>query len=416
MSAIDSTMLPSASSRAQLVEMLVEVQTEQEPKTIQQFVHQLREILDNLVKTQEKHKSIHKKMMDQCFEEESFRKKEEVAAKRALAKSMAKKARCEASLNSAKKALPHLKRAKNDYEGELSRAAKARNEERKRYQARRAEFKDAIEFMGDFISFVHKKLKGQFRKSFAFVELSENLLKHASKLNIISEVTPVLLALAQDPIFHDKAHDYKYQPNEVLARKLQDLLSQLFNRLKADNLTNNKLERAAEKVFTDYSSKLKNIIATLKRNIKKTKQQIVNMTRCVSTEKGIIASAARKNARNKGLRLQAKKMCHAFNNEFIEATRNRLDEIKTMKDILTIVHRRFKKIPRDLITYLESVKKSWKAYVNATEFKKYVEYKRKAYVDNKRGRLLSSKHSLGQEGKDYTVDVEGYVHKPGKKH
>jgi len=267
--------------------------------------------------------------------------------------------------------------------------------------------------MGDFIAFVNKKLKGQF-KSYALVEFSENLLRHASRLNVITDAAPVLLALASSPIFLEKQHSYAYQANDVLAKKLQDLLSQLYKRLKADDAANNKGEAAAEKAFADYSSKLKAIITTLKKNIKRTKHQIVRMTRCVDTENGIIAKATAKFARNKALKLAARKMCFAFNKEFIEATRNRLDEIKTMKEILVIVNRRFRKIPHDLIEYLESVKKQWKAYINATEFKKYVEYQRKVYIDNKRGSLISGAKALGTEGKDYTVDKKGYVHT--KKH
>jgi len=408
-------MLPSASSRAQLLEMLVEVQTEDNPNTIKEFVSQLRNILDNLVRTQEQHKAIHKKMMVQCFEEDAFRKKEEAAAKRALARSLASRARCSASLKAAKGALPHLRRAKKDYEGELNRATKARNTERKKYLARKFEYKEAIEFMGDFIAFVNKKLKGQF-KSFALVEFSENLLRHSSRLSIISEATPVLITLAQDPLFGGKSNAYKYQPNDVLAQKLKSLLARLFARLKADSEANDKIERSAEKAFADYSGKLKNIITTLKKNIKKTKQQIVNMTRCISSEDAVIKSASSKNARNKQLRIAARKMCHSFNSEFIEATKNRLNEVKTMKEILVIVNRRFKKLPHDLIDYLESIKKGWKAYINATEFKKYVEYKRQSYIDNKRGSLLAGKGALGDEGKDYTVSKHGHVHRKGSKH
>jgi len=181
---------------------------------------------------------------------------------------LASRARCSASLKSAKDALPHLRRAKKDYEGELNRATKDRNRERKKYLARKFEYKEAIEFMGDFIAFVNKKLKGQF-KSFALVEFSENLLRHAAKLSIISAATPVLITLAQDPVFGGKSHGYKYQPNEVLAQKLKDLLNTLFKRLKADNEANDKIERSAEKAFANYSAKLKAIITTLKKTSRK---------------------------------------------------------------------------------------------------------------------------------------------------
>jgi len=164
-------------------------------------------------------------------------------------------------------------------------------------------------------------------------------------------------------------------------------------RLKSDNKANNAFERKAAKAFADYAGKLTAIINTLKRNIKRTKKQISDMNRCMDTENGIIAQASAKRSRNATLKRNARRMCHSFNKEFIEATYNRLDEIRTMKDILVIVKRRFKNIPADLISYLESVKNGWKAYINATEFKKFVAYRRKSYTDNKRGALLTeSKH------------------------
>jgi hypothetical protein len=392
---VDASMLPSQSSRAQLMEIMVNVQTEDSPKTIAQFVGQLRDILGKLVAAQAKHEAIHKEMMKQCFDEAAYRKKEIQAAERAFARANKSRSRCQASLKSALAALPELQRTHRSYKAELKRASDARKEENRKYQLRRADYKEAIAFLTQFIAYVNKKLKGQF-KTFALVEMSENLLKHASRLNVISEAVPVLVALATDPIFAErKANNYEYQPNEVLAAQLKNLLNQLLARLKSDHKQNNLAERKSAKAFADYAAKLNNIISTLKRNIKRTKQQITDMNRCVDTENGIIAKASAKNARNAKLRDAAAKMCHSFNNEFIDATLNRLDEIQTMKDILVIVQRRFKKIPADLIDYLESVKNQWKAYINNTEFKRFVEYKRKAHVDNKRGALLaSSRHHV----------------------
>jgi hypothetical protein len=374
------------------MEIMVEVQTEENPKTIAQFVTQLREILERLVKTQETHRQIHSKMMQQCFDEDKYRTQEIHTAKRALARSMASRTRCQASLKAAQKALPELQRTHRAYKSELQRAQKARTEENRKYLARRAEYREAIGFLSDFIAFVNKKLRGQF-KAYSLVELSENLLRHASKLNVITEAVPVLVAIASDTIFAEKrASNYEYQPNEVLANKLKSLLNQLFNRLKSDNKANNKYEKAAANAFADYAAKLGAIISTLKRNIQRTKKQIVDMTRCVDVENGVIAAASAKISRNSQLRGNARRMCHSFNKEFIDATYNRLDEIRTMRDILVIVRRRFKQIPTDLIDYLESVKNGWKAYVNATEFKKFVEYRQKSYTDNKRGRLLATSH------------------------
>lgn len=61
-----------------------------------------------------------------------------------------------------------------------------------------------------------------------------------------------------------------------------------------------------------------------------------------------------------------------------------------MQQIIEIVSKRFKKLPKDLVSYLEEVKNGWKQYINSTEFKKFVEYVRIQYLENKRGKLLAS--------------------------
>jgi vacuolar-type H+-ATPase subunit I/STV1 len=363
--------------------MMVQVQTEG-VNTIGGFMGQLREMLDKLVTAQNKHKQIHAKMMKQCTEEDQFRKKEIAAAKIALKRALAARTRCQASLKAAIKALPALEASLSTYVKELARATKQRNIERKKYQQRKAEYAEALEFLAGFMAYVHKRLKGHM-KAFALAEMSETLLRHSAKLSLMSESVPVLVAIASEK----KQNTYAYNANEGLGARLKMALTNLNNRIKADNEANEKTEAAAVAIFAKYSEKLKALIRTLRANVKRVKKQIVDMQRCVDKETKILASATSKRDRNAKLMAQAAKMCDSFNKEFIEATYNRLDEIKTMKEILVIVAKRFKKMPKDLVSYLDTVKDGWIKYVNSTEFHKFKEYERIRYAKNKRGAVLA---------------------------
>jgi len=391
---ISAEMMPSNASRGNLIQMLVKVQTENNPKTISQFVAQLRKMLDNLVESQEKHKKIHANMMDQCLQEDKFRQKEVEEADVALENAGAAKAKCQSSLKTALNELPQLENTLQTYVKELKRATETRNEEAKKYNERKFEYSEAIAFLNDFISFVNKKLKGHF-KAFSLVQFSEKLLQHSIKLGLISSAVPTLVAISEATYSDQpRPHDYEYKPNEELAAKLKSLLETLRDRLVADNRINNEDEAKAVAVFNAYRTKLESVINTLSKNIDRTKKQIQDMQRCVDTETEIMAKASTKLARNQTLRDNAAKMCSSFNNEFIDATKNRLDEINTMHEILVIVQKRFATIPGDIIAYLESVKDGWKVYVNSTKFQNYVAYQRKVLLDNARGRELVGDKNL----------------------
>jgi len=367
---------------------MVEVKTEGSPKTVRAFIGQLRDMLTKLVDAQNKHRKIHAKMMVQCVNEEKFRTAEIKTAKDALKRSLAARTRCAASLKNAVKALPQLQQSLKTYVGEYMRARRARAVEKSKYLRRKTSFAEAMNFLGDFTDYITKKMKSTY-KAFALAEMSQNLLKHSAKLNIMEEAVPVLVAIASEK----KNNDYTYVANQGLGQRLQTALQALMTRLKTDNAENNRVEKVAAAVYAVYAKRVKAVINTLRQNIKRLKAQIVRMTRCVDKETQVMAKAAKKEARNTVLRKNAQRMCKSFNKEFIEATYNRLDEIKTMQEILKIVKNRFKDLPADLVAYLEVTKNGWVKYVNSTKFNKFKEYERKRYAVNKRGKLLSGKNA-----------------------
>jgi hypothetical protein len=380
-----SVMLPGIESQSQLVNMMVQVQSEANPKTIGGFVKQLQEMLDKLVNAQAKHVKIHAKMMHQCTVENLYRIKECKTAKVSLAKALSARLRCRASLRNAQKELPALERSLQTYQNELKRAQVARNEEHRKYALRKAEFLEALHFIDDFVGYLHKKLAGYH----SLLEMSENLVRHTTRVNLLASAVPVLVAIATDAESSRKAHSYKFTPNTALVNRLLTLIKELRAKIQHDHEQNEAIEQASAKIFAVYKRRLDAVIAVIQKNVNRVRKQIVDMTRCIDEESAIIVSSNNKYNRNHKLLVQAEKMCKNFNKEFIEATYNRLNEIKTMQEIMTIVAKRFKHLPKHLIEYLEEVKNGFKTYVNGTEFKKFKEYERVQYAKNKHGALLA---------------------------
>jgi chromosome segregation ATPase len=332
--------------------------------------------------------------MKQCLEEDKFRAKEISDAKDAFKRATNAHASCSSSLKKAEAELPELKNTHKRYSTELARARKQRADDHAQYKKRQADFREAIAFLEDFIKFVRKALKGHF-KAFSLVEYSEKLLAHSAKIGLVKMAVPALVAIAEATFSEEpKESDYEYKPNEALASKLNNLLTDLLKRLKADNEQNEKDEAKSLSLFKQYESKLLAVISTLEKNIARVEKQIRDMNACVKNELKIINTAGRKLNRNQGLKTAADSMCKSFNKEFIHATQVRKDEIKTMQDVIKIVQKRISDVPADFIDYIESVKKGFKQYVNSTEFKKFIKYNQVVFTDNVKGKTLSTTAAL----------------------
>jgi flagellar hook-basal body complex protein FliE len=395
---IDADMLPSEGTRTNLVELMVRAQTEQKVSTIRAFLDQLKTMLDKLVKAQEKHRQIHGEMMKQCLNEDKFRQKEVADAKDALSRATGAFEKCKKSLEENKLSLPLLKEEHKSYVKLLAEKTKLRREQNKSYLERKADYSEAIGFLSNFIAYVNKKLAGSF-KAYSFVQFSEKLLQHSSKLGFMGNAVPALVAIAEATYSAaPKANDYEFKANEAVGAKLKRVLSELLAKLEADNKENDEEEAKRAKIYAVLKAKLTKIINTLARAIKKVEKQIKDMQRCMTTEKKIMKTASSKLSRNDTLRQNAAKMCVSFNKEFIQATLDRLDEIKTMNEILVIVTKRFKDLPKSIIGYLESVADGWKQYVNSTEFQKFVAYQKKQFLVNKRGQeLMKAKNHVTED-------------------
>jgi DNA repair exonuclease SbcCD ATPase subunit len=381
--------MSSDSAKNSVMTMLLEVKGDK-VTTPAALVKAIKNMMTRQEKDQDEHAKIHKKMMKQCMEEKEFRKKEIKNAEDSLKRAMAHQAKCQKSLDSAKEALPQLKSTKKEYEAELKRATEVREKEHKAYLVRKENFKEALDMLNDFKKYVEGKFKGHF-KAFSFAEISSKVLKHSSSLGRLTEAVPVL---AQIAALAPKHHNYEYKANESVAQKLKEALDKLLEILVKDNDKNEKTEAKLQEIFDKYKQRLEKAIAKLGDNIKRTEKQIREMNKCVNVEKKISGQASAKLNRNGTLKKNAEKMCLNFNAEFIKATKNRLEIISTIRQVLKIVAKRFKQLPKDLVDYLDKVQDGWIKYVNSTEFHAYVEYQRTHVANSKHGETLATKKAL----------------------
>jgi hypothetical protein len=375
--------------RSELVQLMNEAQNDS-PKTIQEFSSELLKMLHSLMNAQAKHEAVNKKMVAQCLEEDAFRKKEVSDAQNALNASSNALSKCQASLHAAEENLPALLKAKLDYQQELAKKTAERNRQHNLYLQRAKDWKDAIVFLNEFIKVVNQKLANS---PGSFADLGEKLLKHASRLGLVAEAVPVLIEMAQNPAESDvsiphASNNYSYQAQGSTVNNLKTQLANLLTRLVTDAKTNDVNEQKAQALFNTLKAHLEGLIAKLSSDIVRTQKQISEMKDCVASEMAIISTASNKLRRNQTLQNAASHTCTDFAQEFVKATKNRLEEITTVQQIIDIVSKRFASLPKDLVSYLEEVKTHFRTYVNSTQFKKYEEYVQKHTTDNAHGRVL----------------------------
>jgi len=384
---------PAMGIHSALMEMKAELKAEAAPvRTIEQFTGQLLHMLHALENAQAKHEAINKNMMAQCSNENSFRKTEILNARNSYNAAQSSLSKCQASLHAAKENLPSLQKAKADYEHELAVKQKERDHQHALYVQRAKDWADATAFLDEFSKVMNQKL-AKYPTSLA--DLSEKLLRHTSKLGIVTEAVPILVALTQDPSEFGSvptAHsNFTYVPQGKIAGNLRKQISNLRNRLVADSHQNDLNEQNAQKLFDKFKANMVRLISVLTNDINRTKQQITLMTNCVANETAVLTKAASKIARNDALMKAAQHTCSDFTKEFVAATKNRLEEINTVNTIIKICAKRFGELPKELISYLKEIKNKFRAYVNSSVFHKYVKYVQKHVADNAEGKKLSER-------------------------
>ena len=392
--------LHSNSHRGQLSSMMLQVKSHHaSPNTVAGVMKALRKMLSKVVKAQAKHRKVAAKMAKQCFGEAAFRKTEKADAKNAIDRSNAARAKCQHSLNDSNALLPNLQATVSTYKHQLKCATDVRNKQHAAYLVQRADYRQSIAFMVDFIKYVMDKFNKQGIKGFktSFEEVSETILKNSSKFGKLAEAAPVLVELALVTAHHH--NNYSYTPATETADKLKDALKNLLKVLRHDlsEVERSEAERLAK--FLAFKALIEKSLETLEKQIHHVKEQVEKMKACIHLETKIFVTATAKWARNDRLEKSAAAMCAKFVGEFIRATKNRLAEIKSVKQVLKICRKRFGQLPKNLIKYMNKVKNEFIEYENSTEFHKFIAYKQKHTKDNKHGHALEGKNAKAEQNK-----------------
>jgi len=394
---IDVILPNSQGLHNQLMDILVQVQNPDSISTPEDLTNSIMGMLKGLKENQESHENINKKMMAQCLDEENFRKKEVADAKSAYNAASSTFAKCQASLQAAQANLPSLTRALKDFQDNLAKKQAERDLQHKLYVTRATDWKDAIDFLRDFIQQVETKLA----KYPSFADVGEKLLRHVAKLGRMADAVEVFVALAQAPKDEETAglsstahSNYSYKAQTKTVGNLKTHLRKLLNRLVVDSKQNDIDEQKAQAAFDKVKAALLKIIDKLHKDIGKTKKQITAMSSCVANEGKIMATANSKLSRNAKLLNLAGKTCTDFTKEFINATKNRLSEMQVISQILVIMKKRFGELSTELVDYLNATKAGFKAYINSTPFKQYQDYVQQHIADNVSGKNLVDKFHL----------------------
>jgi hypothetical protein len=186
-------------------------------------------------------------------------------------------------------------------------------------------------------------------------------------------------------------------PNSTVVKSLSDkklnhlekIVGDLVNQLVADSnaadLEEVNLEKSFEKLILEFNT----IIVQLNQNILRIKAQITEMNLCVKKEQVVMDTAASKKLRNEKMLAIADKTCVDFVKDFVIATKNRYREVESVKDILTIIKKRFGQFPQSLLKLLDQLGGEFKKYINTTQFQKYDGIAQSHIQDNAHGRSLS---------------------------
>ena len=359
--------------QSQLVQLLSSAQDQDHPLSIEEFQDSILKIINQVQESQVRHQQISKKMYNQCQDEESFRTKEIKFAKLSYKAADEAYERCHSSLTSAIKNLPKLKRSISDYAALLLQKTNQRRRSHEQYLSLDSDWSEAIMFLIEFN--IEVKKTSEELNNANFSQLTESLIKHMTKVGKLSSLSAIFMELTSEG-------------NAGTLTRLTGLVTDLKNLLISDQKEARVEEKKQIASFESLKVTLQNIIDQLTKNVKLTTKQIVSMGLCVTNERKIMVSAAAKEFRNERLKKLANVTCVDFAKNFVSATKNRLAEINSLKQIIKIVQRRFGQLDSKIMKGLNNVSNGLKVYVNRTEFKKYQEYIKVKVEDNEHGAKL----------------------------
>jgi hypothetical protein len=361
--------------QSQLTQLLVQVQSSTPSLSLDEIEKFILKIISEIEESQKRHEEINRKMNAQCVDEANFRNTEIRDGNQAYAASAEALAKCQVSLESANTNLPLLESAQATYVALLAQKTSERNKNHKIYLSLQKDWSEAITFLIDFNKQI---IKVGTTHETGFSQMTENLIKHMTKVGKLKELAPIFIEITNTSTGDDSL------------AKLHNLVLDLQTQLSADMKFAQIEENKQIKIFTDLKTNLNDIVSQLKKNIDRTKSQIISMRLCVSKEKTIMYAASSKTLRNDRLLKLGDTACKDFARAFIGATKSRSTELVTIREIIEVIKKRFGQLDPDLLKRLKNMTVTLKVYINNTEFKKYESYVKTNVSDNASGRKLSN--------------------------
>jgi len=396
--------IPENKIQTELLEIKMQLLNTKKPLKISVFLEKIQEMLKNLEEEQTRHEKLNIKMTKQCTVEENFRTIEISNAKDAFNTSSESEVKCRASLDEAKGFLPILEKSVKNYKNQIKTKTEDRKTQHKKYLELKGQWDAAITFLKKFIVMVQAEIDGKVKHDVSFVEVNEKLIKHVGNLGRLDKLAPIFIEMEALAVTQSSAaknstaaivkktiKTYSTTTKNKRLAKILQLVTDLSTKMMSDSKQNDTEENQAVKNFEALVKKFSEILKEISANVKKVKAQIIKMNSCVKTEDAVMVIASEKLTRNEKLLQIADKTCLDFVKGFVSATKNRYREIKSIKDILVIVEKRFGEFPSSLKAMLSNLKAKFKNIVNQTQFVKYEEIVKTTFKDNKRGKILSNK-------------------------
>jgi len=397
LSPFEENLLPQHSMMKRLNSVFVELRgiedAQSNVKTFKAFVQVIESLIDDLNADTKKHAEILDEMTKKCTAEDEFRDAEVKDAKQAISNASASRKLCQEHLDKAKQLRVEAVNLLAAEEQKKKERTEIRNREHATYLNVKAQYDQAIMFMNNFISLVAERFPTE---PASFIQFSESLLRHTSKMGSVEATLPVLVMMSQFVSAGKGGEGYGNMDAKAGAATLTEKLNVLLNTMVSDLAKITAVENKRQADFEAFLIKVNKNIADLKENIDRLDAQIQSNTECVARETAVINEATAKSTRNADLKEKAIKMCAKFVEEVKQAQEARRIEVGVVRQILGLMKVRFGNVPERLTDYLDSVEKGFAEYENKTKLIAYKVYKYMALNEN-------------ELGKDITADKQNYV-------
>jgi uncharacterized protein YoxC len=403
LSPFEENLLPEHSIMKRLNNIFVQLRDISDPtsnvKTFNAFTLVIQGLIDDLNKDTKKHYEVLEQMTAKCTSEDEFRDKEVKNGRAATENASSSRKVCQAHLDKAKSLLEEAQNLLKAEEQKKKERTEIREQEHNTFVKEKDQYDQAIDFLKDFIKMVAEKFgnttpEGAAPAVASFIQFSEGLLRHTSKVGKVDAALPVLIMMSQ--FVAATKGDYSNWSGSDASKTLVEKLDNLLATMEADleKIVAVEVKRLAD--FNAFIIKVNKNIEELKDSIKKLTAQIKSNMECVARETAIITEAAAKVTRNADLKEKAINMCAKFVEEVEEAQKARRIEVGVVKQILNLMNVRFGKVPKKLTDYLDAVEAGFAEYENKTKLIAFKVYKYQALNED-------------AKGKDITADTKAYV-------